>query len=436
MKKATSNRTGKIILYALAVLAVIVSILGAGFLVLVIISSVFIGWGNNEKEGGPIPYWGLNPPYPPQWSADGTTILRRSAQLVSIGDNDTDLDYIKDIHHPSISPDGTRLAFSTLRHGDNYEIGVSNLDGSNYRRLTKTRYFKGNPVWSPDGTRIAFLSDRRAYEDESDNMNPGETFNLYTMASDGSNVRSLVPAVGVHGYRPTWSPDGSMLAFVGNDYENRRDGIYTVGVEGSDLIRLTLTESAPAWSPDGRTIAFLLGSEQPGGATINVINPDGSGLREIISINHFFTASGGIYLSWSPDGTEILTNAYPFIAARVDGSGYRVFSDLEGVEEAYASWSPNGLRIAVGIGAFQDYEDETRVSLFTMAPDGSDKRALLTFHLGAPDERGWRTGWVDPAHGAPLDTEAGWVWYSSENQSNASADTSVLVGPPNSLPHP
>ena len=66
MKKATSNRTGKIILYALAVLAVIVSILGAGFLVLVIISSVFIGWGNNEKEGGPIPYWGLNPPYPPQ----------------------------------------------------------------------------------------------------------------------------------------------------------------------------------------------------------------------------------------------------------------------------------------------------------------------------------------------------------------------------------
>ena len=436
MKKATSNRTGKIILYALAVLAVIVSILGAGFLVLVIISSVFIGWGNNEKEGGPIPYWGLNPPYPPQWSADGTTILRRSAQLVSIGDNDTDLDYIKDIHHPSISPDGTRLAFSTLRHGDNYEIGVSNLDGSNYRRLTKTRYFKGNPVWSPDGTRIAFLSDRRAYEDESDNMNPGETFNLYTMASDGSNVRSLVPAVGVHGYRPTWSPDGSMLAFVGNDYENRRDGIYTVGVEGSDLIRLTLTESAPAWSPDGRTIAFLLGSEQPGGATINVINPDGSGLREIISINHFFTASGGIYLSWSPDGTEILTNAYPFIAARVDGSGYRVFSDLEGVEEAYASWSPNGLRIAVGIGAFQDYEDETRVSLFTMAPDGSDKRALLTFHLGAPDERGWRTGWVDPAHGAPLDTEAGWVWYSSESQSNASADTSVLVGPPNSLPHP
>ena len=436
MKKATSNRTGKIILYALAVLAVIVSILGAGFLVLVIISSVFIGWGNNEKEGGPIPYWGLNPPYPPQWSADGTTILRRSAQLVSIGDNDTDLDYIKDIHHPSISPDGTRLAFSTLRHGDNYEIGVSNLDGSNYRRLTKTRYFEGNPVWSPDGTRIAFLSDRRAYEDESDNMNPGETFNLYTMASDGSNVRSLVPAVGAHGYRPTWSPDGSMLAFVGNDYENRRDGIYTVGVEGSDLIRLTLTESAPAWSPDGRTIAFLLGSEQPGGATINVINPDGSGLREIISINHFFTASGGIYLSWSPDGTEILTNAYPFIAARVDGSGYRVFSDLEGVEEAYASWSPNGLRIAVGIGAFQDYEDETRVSLFTMAPDGSDKRALLTFHLGAPDERGWRTGWVDPAHGAPLDTEAGWVWYSPEGKIISSAEASVLVGPPNSLPNP
>ena len=111
---------------------------------------------------------------------------------MSIGDNDTDLDYIKDIHHPSISPDGTRLAFSTLRHGDNYEIGVSNLDGSNYRRLTKTRYFEGNPVWSPDGTQIVFFFNRFTNEDNED-FDDDKPAGLYIMDADGSDVRILAP---------------------------------------------------------------------------------------------------------------------------------------------------------------------------------------------------------------------------------------------------
>ena len=134
-------------------------------------------------EEGYSPYFGLNPPYPPQWSADGTNILLSPWEtlLAKTRDNDngTDIEYIKDVVHPSISPNGTRMAFATLRHGDNYEIGVSNLDGSNYRRLTKTKSSEANPVWSPDGSQIVFIFNRLVNEDFDD----GGPAGLYILVS-------------------------------------------------------------------------------------------------------------------------------------------------------------------------------------------------------------------------------------------------------------
>ena len=267
---------------------------------------------------------------------------------MSIGDNDTDLDYIKDIHHPSISPDGTRLAFSTLRHGDNYEIGVSNLDGSNYRRLTKTRYFEGNPVWSPDGTQIAFLSNRPIDEDADDDEYASPTA-LYTMNTDGTDVRRLASQVARIGLQ-AWSPDGRTLAFLVSEvppsgrYKDIRYYIHTVRRDGSNLTRLAESISLPAWSPDGTTIAFL-----PDHLSIAAINPDGSELREIANIdpdsNRAAASVRTTYLAWSPDGSEILLQGRPFVLAKADGSGYGVFTGLH-IDQAHL---PPGLRTVRGL---------------------------------------------------------------------------------------
>ena len=60
---------------------------------------------------------------------------------------------------PSISPDGTRIAFVTTRTG-NYEIFTMNIDGSDVRRITDSEERDDYPVWHPDGQHLVVVSER------------------------------------------------------------------------------------------------------------------------------------------------------------------------------------------------------------------------------------------------------------------------------------
>jgi len=94
---------------------------------------------------------------------------------------------------PAVSPDGERVAFMSRREGDNWDIYVANVDGSNLMRLTTNPAQDGLPAWSPDGNAIAFVSDR------------GGIWAIWVMTPDGKGHSQLFTMEG--------SPDG----FVGSD---------------------------------------------------------------------------------------------------------------------------------------------------------------------------------------------------------------------------
>jgi TolB protein len=63
-----------------------------------------------------------------------------------------------DDNWPTMSPDGTQIAFLSDRDG-NWEIYLINTDGTGLTRLTDTPEWEIFPVWSPDGTQIAFMRE-------------------------------------------------------------------------------------------------------------------------------------------------------------------------------------------------------------------------------------------------------------------------------------
>ena len=286
---------------------------------------------------------------------------------------------------PSVSPDGTRVAFFTSRHkmgwfgGDRvYEIGTSALDGSDYQRLTNSKGGDINPVWSPDGTRLAFVSVR---------ADPRGSVGLSITSADGSDSRFVTPpSLRLTKDTPVWSPDGRRLAFLATESEpdNSKAALYTVAVDGGDLRKIYETDVQPAWSPDGSRIAFAVAED--GQIKLYAVSPDGSDLQEISDRDSPISFSRVSNLTWSLDGTEIRfgerrrkrhvedyrLEELGIHAIKVDGSGFRTIIDFGGYD-ARTAWSPDGSRIAVR----SDIPETPGADLYTVASDGSDSRVLV-----------------------------------------------------------
>ncbi|HEU4823001.1 MAG TPA: hypothetical protein VFS97_06215 [Nitrososphaeraceae archaeon] len=193
--------------------------------------------------------------------------------------------------HPTWSPDGQKIAFSSLREDidDREGIFVMNVaDGDS----NVTRLIDGvQPSWSPDGEKIAFVGDGGIYA-----MN----------ADDGSGVTRLTDDPESDSF-PTWSPDGEKIAFQrGGEFENSSE-IYVMNAEdGSGVTRLTnnnVPDFQPTWSPDGERIAFVSLRDNPGGESeIYVMNAadDGSGVTRLTD-----DPESDSFPTWSPDGEKI-----------------------------------------------------------------------------------------------------------------------------------
>ena len=148
---------------------------------------------------------------------------------------------------PAWSPDGKRIAFTSYRDGHVHaihgwptaEIYVMDADGGNQQRLTENRKNDWHPSWSPDGKRIAFSSDRKG-----DFVN----FEIYVMDDDGGNLQRLTENR-KNDWHPSWSADGKRIAFS-SDGDNNQADIYVMDDDGGNQQKLTnhpRNDGSPAW---------------------------------------------------------------------------------------------------------------------------------------------------------------------------------------------
>ena len=173
---------------------------------------------------------------------------------------------------PAWTSDGTKLAFSSSRSGDS-EIYVVDSSGANLKRITS---FKGpdvSPAWNrKTGAQIAWVSGRTGLPQ------------VYTMEADGTNVQRLTD----QGYAvsPAWSPNGQFLVVswmrkYGPGAPGAQD-IYIMDIASKQWVQLTHDggrNDFPYWSPDGRHIIFQ--SSRAGSLQIWTMLADGTNQKQL-----------------------------------------------------------------------------------------------------------------------------------------------------------
>ena len=186
---------------------------------------------------------------------------------------------------PRWSPDGTQLAFTSSRGEEKSpaQIYVLPLEGGEPVKLTDLDEDPGQIAWSPDGSRIAFTARVRgaAYEEEDERKRPPRRFtrvsykldnvgwtgdrrqHLFVVAADGSGEPVQLTNGDFEHSCPTWSPDGSQIAFVSareDDWDVKLvSDLYVLAAEGGeDPRKLTPSDGgydSVVWSPDGSLLA-------------------------------------------------------------------------------------------------------------------------------------------------------------------------------------
>lgn len=310
-----------------------------------------------------------------------------------------------------------RITFSREDAGGNHQIWTSNPDMT--RQIQLTTNGGAFATWSPDAKRIAFQQ-----ANDPDPTDDQEIQNIFTMRSDGSDVRQITPSIG-DSEKPAWSPDGRWLAFS-SDAGNYPDGqgIYLIRSDGSGPMRMLTPKPAgtffaelPTFSPDSSKVVFTAykgskavfnpGQDKLAGfdSALFVVGTDGTGVQQITP-----WGIAAVGPDWSPDGRRIIFSGEPphqgnvadVMIVDADGRhlqdlthdhGATGFSNSEKSPWYEASddmtWSPDGTRILFVHASFRP-DDGFHFGLQVMNADGSGR------------------GWASGAAGVEFDHMPDW----------------------------
>lgn len=271
---------------------------------------------------------------------------------------------------PAAAPQPATMAFVAQTAGVNH-IFLMKLsaagEGTNAIRLTVDAAAENYPSWSPDGSHLAYARDLNGSA-------------IYTIAADGSGERRLSSTPGFD-VTPSWSADGTQIVYARlytapAPNQPPHTDLRIMSADGTGdhaLLTNTLFSIEPRWSSQGQ-IVFV---SMMAGSTLNIftIYTDGSGLAQL---------TGGANNSdpvWSPDGRHISFGSdregggkLNIVSMAADGSDQTQLTHfLPPVEAGDTNWSSDGSRIAFeyDINGNKQSDPNAIAAVWTMHADGS-----------------------------------------------------------------
>lgn len=174
---------------------------------------------------------------------------------------------------PTFSPDGSRIAYFSVRRprriredrpGPPERIKIANADGSGARFITSRRVRSFDPEWSPDGSRIVYCEGRPVGREVQNR--------IVIVNADGSGRRVLSRYGGANEVNPNFMPDGQSIVFEQLRERGRRSDIAMMNPNGGGVRKILATrrwETNPIPSPDGARILFTSDRDRPGRERLN-----------------------------------------------------------------------------------------------------------------------------------------------------------------------
>jgi Tol biopolymer transport system component len=262
------------------------------------------------------------------------------------------------------------IAFSKYTSETKTEEDIYSIqtDGTELKLLAhEPGVFLEHPVWSPDGTRIAFHSGTGDLS----------TYSIWSMNADGSAKLQLTQPP-LFGMFPAWSPDGKLIAFSGRSEGEYWLHLHVMNADGSELRNVANGEFDvipgancedffPAWTSDGKLLFLRLPRHIILGEVYSIM-PDGSDLTQLTqneSLKGF---------ALSPDGKNlaVFKGATHKIAVHpIEAPGNEVllidsFFDCDNVK---LSWAPDGSKIALACSDYIYYLGPSALTIINA--DGS-----------------------------------------------------------------
>ncbi len=189
---------------------------------------------------------------------------------------------------PSLSPDGTKLAYSSKQNGY-WNIYILDLSSGQIIPVTDTAEYDGHPVWSPDGTQLLIESYLENYFQ----------LQIVDLSKEFAETKQITFG-SFSNYDAAWSPDSKAIAYISNISGDPALWMISITDDQRQYNAVPIAEqdtpAHPTFSPDGTKLAFS--AKLDGNRTIFTWNPSRPELSPKM-------IGQGDQLAWSPDSQVI-----------------------------------------------------------------------------------------------------------------------------------